>query len=343
MEKQRFESVLKELQARPRVWLVTGAAGFIGSNICETLLRIGQRVRGLDNFSTGYRHNLEHVRAAVGTEAYSRFEFIEGDICVPADCAKACTGVGYVLHQAALGSVPRSVDDPITSNRVNVEGFLNVMLAARDAKVARVVYASSSAVFGDSETLPKQEGSEGKQLSPYAVTKFANELYADVCFSVYAVESIGLRYFNVFGPRQDPNGAYAAVVPRWIDAAISAKQCLVYGDGETTRDFCHIDNVVQANILAALAGKEAVSKAFNIAFGERTTLNDLHDSIWKSLVELRGVKPIPRRHESFRAGDVRHSLADISRARELLGYNPQISLGVGLKKLVAETLAMMGK
>ena len=335
---QVYQDLLRRLAASPKRWLVTGAAGFIGSNLVETLLRHGQYVRALDNFATGYRRNLELVRQGVGEEAWSRFEFVEGDIVKVADCQGAVQGVEYVLHQAALGSVPRSIEDPISSNRVNIEGFLNMLIAARDHSVQRFVYASSSAVYGDSETMPKVEGGEGRPLSPYAATKACNELYAQVFYSAYGLETVGLRYFNVFGPRQDPQGAYAAVVPRWVASALKNEQCVIYGDGETSRDFCHIDNVVQANILSACAPSEAVNEAFNIACGERTTLKQLHDLIWKGLVELRGGNVMSAKHEPFRTGDIRHSLADISKARRLLGFEPVESLAGGLKKLVAYSL-----
>lgn len=317
-------------------WLVTGAAGFIGSNLVEALLRLGQRVTGLDNFATGHRRNLEQVAAAVGDQAFAGFSFIEGDIRSAADCARACAGVDFVLHQAALGSVSRSIDDPQTSNEVNVSGFLNMLVAARDARVKRFVYAASSSTYGDHPELPKVEDRIGNPLSPYAVTKYVNELYANVFGRNYGMESVGLRYFNVFGPRQDPYGAYAAVIPQWVAALIRNEEVRINGDGETSRDFCYIDNVVQANLLSALAGGEAVNQVYNIAVNDRTSLNQLYGMMLVLLREdfphLEAHRPI---YVDFRRGDVRHSQADISKAGSLLGYQPTHRIGEGLQQAMA--------
>jgi UDP-N-acetylglucosamine 4-epimerase len=315
-------------------WLVTGAAGFIGSNLLEALLRLNQKVTGLDNFSTGHRHNLEQVREAVGTEAWRNFSFIEGDIRNLDDCTKACEGADYVLHQAALGSVPRSIQNPILTNANNITGFLNMLVAARDAKVKRFVYAASSSTYGDHPALPKVEDTIGKPLSPYAVTKYVNEMYADVFARCYGMDSIGLRYFNVFGPRQDPHGAYAAVIPQWVAALIRNQAVRINGDGETTRDFCFVDNVVQINLLAALAkSPEAANQVYNAALNDRTSLNKLYEKM-RSL--LRQSFPHVDQHRpqygKFRDGDIRHSQADISKAGRLLGYQPTHRIGDGLKE-----------
>jgi UDP-N-acetylglucosamine 4-epimerase len=314
-----------------RHWLVTGAAGFIGSNLLEALLRLGQRVTGLDNFATGFAGNLAQVRALVGEAAWSDFTFIEGDIRRPDVCAAACQGVDFVLHEAALGSVARSIEDPVATNETNVSGFLNMLVAARDARVKRFVYAASSSTYGDHPDLPKVEGAIGRPLSPYAVTKYANELYAEVFARCYGMETIGLRYFNVFGPRQDPHGAYAAVIPQWIAALIGQQPVHINGDGESSRDFCFVDNVVQANVLAALAGDGAVNQVYNVAPGERTTLNELHammcDLLGERFPHVRRQRPLYR---AFRAGDVRHSQADISKARMFLGFEPTHRIGEGL-------------
>lgn len=330
---KKFQEVQQHLAQHQYHWLVTGAAGFIGSNLAEALLKLNQRVTGLDNFATGHRHNLDQVRAAVGTAASERFTFIEGDIRSQDDCARACEGVDFVLHQAALGSVSRSIDDPVTTNAVNVDGFVNMLVGARDAKVRRFVYAASSSTYGDHPGLPKVEDRIGKPLSPYAVTKYVNELYADVFGRTYGQETIGLRYFNVFGPRQDPHGAYAAVIPQWVAALIRNDALRINGDGETSRDFCFIDNVVQANILAALGGQDAVGQVYNIALGERTTLNQLYDMM---RAELAGRFPHVAAHQpqyvDFRRGDVRHSQADIGKAQALLGYQPTHRIDAGLKQ-----------
>lgn len=327
-----YAQVRQQLAEQPRHWLVTGAAGFIGSNLVEALLKLGQRVTGLDNFATGHRHNLDQVRAQVGPEAWAGFTLIEGDIRSAADCAQACQGVDFVLHQAALGSVSRSIADPAGTNETNVTGFLNMLTASRDAGVKRFVYAASSSTYGDHPALPKVEDRIGKPLSPYAVTKYVNELYADVFARCYGSETIGLRYFNVFGPRQDPNGAYAAVIPHWVAALIANRPVQINGDGETSRDFCFIDNVVQANLLAALAtAPEAVNQVYNVALGERTSLNELYAMM---CALLRDQFPHLRQHRpeyaGFRAGDVRHSQADISKAKQLLGYMPSHRISQGL-------------
>ena len=329
-----YAQVQNQLQANPKTWLVTGVAGFIGSNLLETLLQLDQTVVGLDNFATGHQHNLDQVQALVTPAQWSRFNFIKGDIRHPDDCRRACTGVANVLHQAALGSVPRSIEDPLTTNATNIDGFLNMLVAARDQGVARFVYAASSSTYGDHPGLPKQEDIIGKPLSPYAVTKYVNELYADVFARTYGLSSIGLRYFNVFGPRQDPAGAYAAVIPKWTAALLSGTDVFINGDGETSRDFCYIDNAVQANLLAATVTEPAaVNQVYNVAVGERTTLNALFAAIRATLAprfpHLRDVQPCYR---DFRPGDVRHSLADIDKARTRLGYTPSHRLGDGLSE-----------
>lgn len=327
-----YQEARTQLATQPRRWLVTGVAGFIGSNLLEALLKLGQSVTGLDNFSNGHRHNLDQVRAIVGEAAWSRFRFIEGDIRNLADCAEACREVDFVLHEAALGSVTRSIEDPILTNASNITGFLNMLVAARDAKVRRFVYAASSSTYGDHPGLPKVEAVIGKPLSPYAVTKFVNELYADVFGRTYGIESIGLRYFNIFGPRQDPNGAYAAVIPQWIAALIDNRVLKINGDGETSRDFCFIDNVIQANILAALTTEpEAINQVYNVALSDRTTLNQLYGMMCK-LLESRfpHVKTHRPTYADFRGGDVRHSQADITKARTLLGYAPTHRIDAGL-------------
>jgi len=332
MEAMRFNTVKSELKAKPRVWLITGVAGFIGSNLLEWLLRLDQTVIGLDNFATGHQRNLRGVQDIVTTDQWARFSFHEGDICDIHTCKSVTKGVDYVLHQAALGSVPRSINDPITTNKANIDGFLNMLVAARDSGVTRFVYAASSSTYGDHPDLPKVEERIGKPLSPYAVTKYVNELYADVFSAHYSLSSIGLRYFNVFGRRQDPNGAYAAVIPKWISSLIKGETIYINGDGETSRDFCYIDNVVQANILAAVSDDSAFEeRVFNVAVGERTTLNTLFDKIRENLSvyrpEVNGQKP---EYRDFRAGDVRHSLASIEKASRCLGYVPTHSMTQGL-------------
>ena len=316
------DAIAAQLRARPRRWLVTGSAGFIGSHLLEALLREGQHVVSLDNFSTGYRSNLEEVRREVGESAWARHRFIEGDIGDERTCSAACDGVEVVLHEAALGSVPRSISEPLATHRTNATGFLNVLVAARDAGVKRFVYAASSSTYGDLQSSPKVEDRIGRPLSPYAVTKYLNELYADVFARCYGVSTIGLRYFNVFGTRQDPQGAYAAVIPRWYAAMLAAEPCVIYGDGETSRDFCYIGNVVQANLRAALVeDAEALNQVYNVAVGDRTSLSELHAAIAESLSRFDpSLRVVPPRFADFREGDIRHSLADVSKARRLLGY-----------------------
>ena len=328
-----YDQLQIALRTRPHTWLVSGVAGFIGSNLLETLLKVDQRVVGLDNFSTGYRKNLHEVRGLVTAEQWSRFQFIEGDIGDLDICHQACAGVDFVLHQAALGSVPRSLADPISSHQSNVTGFLNMLLAARQAKVQRFVFASSSAVYGDHPALPKIEDSVGRPLSPYAATKVMNEIYAGVFARDGGVSSIGLRYFNVFGPRQDPAGAYAAVIPKWISALLNSEPVYINGDGKTSRDFSFVANVVQANLLAATtANLDALNQVYNIAVGEQTTLNDLFRLLQNSLrrrhPSLPSQEPVYR---DFRPGDVRHSLAAISKAQRLLGYAPTHHMAEGLE------------
>jgi UDP-N-acetylglucosamine 4-epimerase len=322
-----------ELRSSPRQWLITGVAGFIGSNLLETLLKLGQRVVGLDNFSTGYRENLAQVESEIGPKLWRNFQFIEGDIRKLADCKCAAHGADFVLHQAALGSVPRSMADPIASHDTNVTGFLNMLVAARDAKVKRFVYASSSAIFGDEPNLPKVEDKVGNALSPYAATKKINEIYADNFARAYNFESIGLRYFNVFGPRQDPDGAYAAVIPKWLAALLKREPVIINGDGETSRDFCFVENVVQANLLAAMTtNPEAINHAYNIAVGERTTLNELFALLQSGLRKRDPAMPEQKPvYQDFRAGDVRHSLADISKAKRLLNFEPAYQVRDGLE------------
>ena len=357
---EEYARLATRLTNEPHTWLITGVAGFIGSNLLETLLKLGQRVVGLDSFVTGYQRNLDEVQALVSAEQWQRFSFIEGDIRNLEDCRRAMTyrhsrpsmnsgqaaisasgnpvgleniPVEYVLHQAALGSVPRSVEDPIVTNDTNISGFLNMLVAARDVGVKRFVYAASSSTYGDHPGLPKVEDQIGKPLSPYAVTKYVNELYADVFARTYGFNAIGLRYFNVFGPRQDPDGAYAAVIPKWIASMIKGEPVYINGDGETSRDFCFIKNVCQINLLAATCETpEAINQVYNVAVGDRTTLNELYAQLHLNLLDqyphLHDVAPIYR---DFRAGDVRHSLADISKATSLLGYQPTHNIGEGLK------------
>ncbi len=332
----KIDQVKADLKTNPKKWLVTGVAGFIGSSLLEKLLNLNQTIVGLDDFSTGKQQNLEDVEKEVGPDRWKSFTFMEGDIRNLSDCRAACEGIDYVLHQAALGSVPRSIDDPITTNQCNIDGFVNMLVAARDTGVKRFVYAASSSTYGDHPDLPKVEDKIGRPLSPYAVTKYVNELYADVFATTYGTESIGLRYFNVFGKRQDPNGAYAAVIPKWIGAFLAGDQPIIYGDGKTSRDFCYIDNTVQSNILAATCkNPEALNKVYNVAYGERTSLNELFLLIKNGLLPFRpDMEAIEAKHGPARKGDVRHSLADISRARELLGYEPAFNVRDGMKKTV---------
>ncbi len=315
-------------------WLVTGAAGFIGSNLVEALLQLDQTVVGLDNFSTGHQSNLDEVQATVGASKWSNFNFIHGDIRDLEVCNQACQGAKYVLHQAALGSVPRSIVDPISTHASNLSGFLNMLVAARDSQTSSFVYAASSSTYGDHPTLPKREDTIGRPLSPYALTKFVNELYADVFARVYNFNSIGLRYFNVFGPRQDPNGAYAAVIPKWFEALKTGDEVFINGTGETSRDFCFVENAVQANLRAALSESPAAqNQVYNVAFGQSTSLKELFDYVRDCLVSCAiAVKQQTPSYRDFRNGDILHSLADIEKAKTLLGYNPHYSLRDGLVK-----------
>lgn len=326
----KYLDVLSQLRTEPKHWLITGVAGFIGSNLLETLLKLNQKVTGLDNFATGHRYNLEEVKQQVSPAQWDNFTFIEGDIRNLADCEQAVKGVDYVLHQAALGSVPRSIADPITTNAANITGFLNMLVAARDAKVSSFTYAASSSTYGDHPALPKVEENIGNPLSPYAVTKYVNELYAQVFARTYGFKSIGLRYFNVFGKRQDPNGAYAAVIPKWTAAMITGDQVFINGDGETSRDFCYIENTVQANILAAVADEQAKDHIYNVAVGDRTTLNELFSAIKSALSNNNVPVGQSAQYRDFRAGDVRHSQADVTKANRLLGYQPQYPISAGI-------------
>ncbi len=326
------ENVVKKIQSAAGRWLVTGVAGFIGSNLLEALLELDQEVVGLDNFATGHQHNLDKVRALVSTEQWQRFTMIEGDICDSDTCEAAVQGVDYVLHQAALGSVPRSIENPLRTHDSNITGFLNMLIAVKDSQVKRFVYAASSSTYGDHEALPKIEERIGNPLSPYAVTKYVNELYSDVFARCYGVESIGLRYFNVFGPRQDPDGAYAAVIPKWFAALLRGEIVYINGDGETSRDFCYVANAVQANLLAAITpAAEAVNQVYNVAVGDRTTLNQLfyaiRDRISQQQPKFGDAKP---EYRDFRPGDVRHSQADITKASSLLEYLPTHDINGGL-------------
>jgi UDP-N-acetylglucosamine 4-epimerase len=327
----RYEQLLRELPQQPQTWLITGVAGFIGSNLLEALLKLDQRVVGLDNFATGYPHNLDEVQSLVSPQQWANFQFIQGDIRHLEDCQRACAGVDYVLHQAALGSVPRSLADPITTNSANITGFLNMLVASRDAQVKSFTYAASSSTYGDHPALPKVEENIGKPLSPYAVTKYVNELYADVFSKCYGFHTIGLRYFNVFGPRQNPNGAYAAVIPKWVSSLLKGETVFINGDGETSRDFSFIQNAIQANLLAATASHPALNQVYNMAVGDRTTLKQLFELIRDNLVP-HGVSPtVEPEYRDFRAGDVRHSLADVSKAHRLLGYEPSHRIADGIQ------------
>lgn len=338
---ERYAQLCEELRRAPRTWLVTGVAGFIGSHLLETLLGLQQRVVGLDNFATGRQRNLDQVRLTVGAQAWERFRFIEGDIRDLETCRAACRGAELVLHQAALGSVPRSLEDPLTTNNVNITGTLHMLIAARDAQVQRLVYAASSSTYGDHPGLPKVEEVIGRPLSPYAVTKYVNEIYAEVFARAYHLPTIGLRYFNVFGPRQDPDGPYAAVIPRWIAAMLGGAPVTINGAGDTSRDFCYVENAVQANLLAAtVTVPAAVNQVYNVAVGQQTTLNELYELLRLGLLphapHLRQARPDYR---EYRAGDVRHSLADISKARTLLGFAPSHTVAEGLAQALPWYLA----
>jgi len=393
MKNLYYESVKRKMRRQPKTWLVTGCAGFIGSHLIETLLNLNQKVVGLDNFATGHRKNMNIVRKSVGEKAWRRFYFIKGDIRKPKDCSKAFgirrpslasrskdsinrrkkSKIDIVLHQAALGSVPRSIKDPLSTHEVNVTGFVNMLIATRDAGVRRFVYASSSSVYGDSPVLPKREDRIGRQLSPYAVSKYANELYAGVFAKCYGLETIGLRYFNVFGPRQDPNGPYAAVIPRWIAAIKKDQPVHIYGDGKTSRDFCYVDNVVQANLLAGLTkNKKAFNTFYNVACGTRTSLNKLYfiilnafrkvqhpehstrsassyHAVSRGRLDIKNRK-LPTANQSqksilvskkvylkFRMGDIRHSLADTFKARKKFGYRPSVQAEDGIVNVRASS------
>jgi len=327
-----YKQLVENLPTAPKTWLITGVAGFIGSNLLQTLLELDQKVVGLDNFSTGHQYNLYEVKASVGEDKWSRFKFIEGDICDLNTCREACAGVDYVLHQAALGSVPRSIEDPISTNANNITGFLNMLVAAKDARVKSFTYAASSSTYGDHPALPKVEENIGKPLSPYAVTKYVNELYADVFAKTYDFNAIGLRYFNIFGKRQDPNGAYAAVVPKWTSAMLKNEDVFINGDGETSRDFCFIENAVQANLLSAVAKDDAKNQVYNVAVGDRTSLNDLYEAIKTALAANGKYYDRPAVFRDFRAGDVRHSQADVTKASANLGYQPDYRILDGIAK-----------
>jgi UDP-N-acetylglucosamine 4-epimerase len=332
----RYNEIKQQLLLSPKIWLVTGVAGFIGSNLLETLLKLNQKVVGLDNFATGHQYNLDEVKSSVTEQQWQNFLFIEGDIRHYQDCEKALfyenKPVDYVLHQAALGSVPRSIADPITTNSANITGFVNMLTAAKEAKVKSFTYAASSSTYGDHPALPKKEENIGNPLSPYAVTKYVNELYAGVYAKTYGFKSIGLRYFNVFGKRQDPNGAYAAVIPKWTASLIKGEQVFINGDGETSRDFCFIENTVQMNILAATAPDEAKNQVYNVAVGDRTTLNQLYQAIVEALSNLNITITQKPTYRDFRPGDVRHSQADISKAQGALGYQPEYRIFEGINK-----------
>ncbi len=339
----RIDDVKEELLKSPKVWLVTGVAGFIGSNLLESLLKLNQKVVGIDNFSTGSRENLNDVKASVSERQWKNFDFIFGDIRDLEKCRAVCLGIDYVLHQAALGSVPRSLDDPISSNDVNVSGFLNMLVAARSAGVKSFTYAASSSTYGDHPALPKVENVIGNPLSPYAVTKLVNEIYANVFSRCYGFTSVGLRYFNVFGKRQNPNGAYAAVIPKWILAMINNHDVNINGDGETSRDFCFVENVVQVNLLAAtVCQKEALTQVYNVAVGDRTSLNDLFETI-RSELNGYGIEYSKSSCKlGFRPGDVRHSQADIEKAKSLLGYKPAYRFKEGIAEAMSWYVKNLG-
>ena len=336
----RYEQLQEHLKDNQSTWLVTGVAGFIGSNLLEKLLILNQKVVGLDSFDTGYQHNVDQAiqdaNDITGKDLSNNFKFINGDIKKLSDCKLACDGVDYVLHQAALGSVPRSIEDPIATNEANINGFVNMLVASRDAKVKRFVYAASSSSYGDNPDLPKVEHMTGNPLSPYAVTKIVNELYANVFAKNYDFKTIGLRYFNIFGKRQDPEGAYAAVIPKWVAAILNKEDVYINGDGETSRDFCYIDNTVQMNLLAATTdNEEATNQVYNVALNDRTSLTKLHQMIEERLIErvegLEKKKPIYR---EFRSGDVRHSQASIDKAQKLLGYHPKFRISEGMDQAI---------
>jgi UDP-N-acetylglucosamine 4-epimerase len=343
----KYEELQKYLKNNQRTWLITGVAGFIGSNLLEKLLILNQKVVGLDNFDTGYQHNIEQAikdaNKATSKDLNSNFKFINGDIRVLKDCQQGCHGVDYVLHQAALGSVPRSIEDPINTNSANISGFLNMLVASNDANVKRFVYAASSSTYGDHPSLPKIEDEIGNPLSPYAVTKLVNELYAGVFAKSYGFKTIGLRYFNIFGKRQDPNGAYAAVIPKWISDMLNKKDVFINGDGETSRDFCYIDNTVQINLLAAITDNvKATDQVYNVALNESTSLNKLYQMIEDRLLQrTEGLEKKEPIYREFRAGDVRHSQADISKAQVLLNYQPEYKVSEGMDEAIDWYVASM--
>ena len=330
-----YNKISHELIQNSKTWLITGVGGFIGSNLLETLLLLNQRVVGIDNFSTGNPDNLIDVQSLVSKKQWANFKFLKGDIASLNSCKKACQGVDFVLHQAAIGSVPRSIKSPIKTNKSNITGFLNMLVAARDAKVTNFVYAASSSTYGDHKALPKREHIIGNPLSPYAVTKYVNELYADVFKKAYNFNSIGLRYFNVFGKRQTPKSTYAAVIPKWIDMIANNQEVFINGDGETTRDFCFIENAIQANILAATSTNQlALNNIYNIAVGDRTSLNQLYKLLQTFVKKENKLQHSKLIYRSFRDGDVRHSQADITKAKKLLGYKPTHKVKDGLKATV---------
>jgi UDP-N-acetylglucosamine 4-epimerase len=332
----KYEQLQEHLKSNQNTWLVTGVAGFIGSNLLEKLLILNQKVVGLDNFDTGYQHNIDQAiqdsNNATGKDLSGNFKLINGDIREIEDCKQACDGVDYVLHQAALGSVPRSIEDPINTNRANIDGFLNMLVASKDANVKRFVYAASSSTYGDHPDLPKVEDKIGNPLSPYAVTKVVNELYANVFAKTYGFKAIGLRYFNIFGKRQDPNGAYAAVIPKWVAAILNKEDVFINGDGQTSRDFCYIENTVQINLLAATTDNdEATDQVYNVALNDRTSLNKLYEMIEARLIQrVAGLEKKEPIYKDFRAGDVRHSQANIDKAKKLLKYKPKYMISEGM-------------
>jgi len=335
-----YEQLQERLKDNQSTWLVTGVAGFIGSNLLEKLLILNQIVVGLDNFDTGYQHNIdqaiEDANNSTGKDLSSNFKFINGDIRDINDCKLSCRGIDYVLHQAALGSVPRSIEDPLNTNRANIDGFLNMLVAAKDAKVKRFVYAASSSTYGDHPDLPKIEDKIGSPLSPYAVTKVVNELYASVFAKIYGFNTVGLRYFNIFGKRQDPNGAYAAVIPKWVAAILNKEDVYINGDGETSRDFCFIENTVQMNLLAATTeNEEATDQVYNVALNDRTNLNMLYQMIEERLIQrTQGLEKKEPIYRDFRVGDVRHSQANIDKAKALLNYQPKYMISDGMDKSI---------
>jgi UDP-N-acetylglucosamine/UDP-N-acetylgalactosamine 4-epimerase len=345
----KYEQLQEYLKDNQSTWLVTGAAGFIGSNLLEKLLILNQKVVGLDNFDTGHQHNIdqaiEDANKATGKDLSNNFKFINGDIRDINDCKQACDGVDYVLHQAALGSVPRSIEDPINTNRANIDGFLNILVASKDANVKRFVYAASSSTYGDHPDLPKVEDKIGSPLSPYAVTKVVNELYANVFAKTYGFKAIGLRYFNIFGKRQDPNGAYAAVIPKWVAAILNKEDVFINGDGETSRDFCYIDNTVQMNLLAATTDNdEATDQVYNVALNDRTSLNKLYQMIEERLIKrTQGLEKKEPIYQDFRAGDVRHSQANMDKAQTLLDYHPKYMIGKGMDEAMDWYVNSLGK